>query len=128
MLQILLQKLYIYKKFSKMGRTPHIKTKPIATRISMADYIKILQECNSKGISVSEYVAEKLSFHILENGGNIEDFEKQLSELKKENEDLIKDNKLVRDAVKSSQITLNELRKENEQLSSELSEYRKNYR
>lgn len=111
-----------------MGRLPHIKTKPIATRISMADYIKILQNCNSKGISVSEYVAEKLSFDILENGGNIEGFEKQLSEIKKENEDLIRDNKLVRDAIKSSQITIKELKNEIEKLTEEVLECRKNYR
>ena len=89
-----------------MGRTPHIKTKPIATRISMSDYIKVLQNCNNRGISVSEYVAEKLSFDVLENGGNIEGFEKQLYELKKENEDLIKENELVRCIIKASQITI----------------------
>lgn len=56
-----------------MGRTADIKTKAVATRVPMADYIKILQESSGRGISVSDYVSEKLSFQEikLEKGGGL---------------------------------------------------------
>jgi hypothetical protein len=56
-----------------MGRSADIKTKPVATRVPMADYIKILQESSAKGISVSDYVSLKLSSETkLEHGGSLD--------------------------------------------------------
>jgi phenylalanyl-tRNA synthetase alpha subunit len=56
-----------------MGRSADIKTKPVATRVPMADYIKILQESSAKGISVSDYVSSKLVSNDvkLEKGGDL---------------------------------------------------------
>lgn len=100
-----------------MGRTPDIKTKAVATRIPMADYIKILQNCNDKGISVSEYVAERLSFDFLENGGKIET---GVLELKNKNEELIKEIDYLKGLIKSYNTTINSLKNENEKLLKEL--------
>lgn len=56
-----------------MGRTADIKTRAVATRVLTADYIKILQESSGRGISVSDYISEKLSFQEtkLEKGGGV---------------------------------------------------------
>lgn len=57
-----------------MGRSADIKTKAVATRVPMADYIKILQESSAKGISVSDYVSLKLANDVdikLKDGGNL---------------------------------------------------------
>jgi len=118
-----------------MARPSDIETKTVATRIPMAKYISILEECHGKGRSISEWLTMKI-YSDNDQKAEVESLQNELSAALKTVKTLkakkpqTKVKEVVKEVVKSDpkvKAELAKVKKENAALNEDLAAVRRKF-